>query len=171
MAQPLTLVPPPLVAPGDLTLFVVSAEQLDDYWALARPAVIAVHEETHPRWSVERVYHWLAMKQAFLNLTFFKDEPEPVGVTVVCADGDPMAVRGDALLLFAWADKKNQTRGISEAVLRFTDEQIAERCKAAGFRVLRCMSPRPGLLGKKKRPGAAIKLGYKLAGYIFVKEL
>lgn len=162
---------------ADALAFVMPpVEDLDHWWENGvKQAVEDVKRRTQPSWPVARVYHWLATKAAFLGLTFVGEEM--VAVTVVCRDGDALAAPVDALVLLAWSDPKNVKRGIEEAVRVFTQHEVDEHARKAGFRRLKMFSPRMGMLGRpdrpgrKGKPGFAIRLGWRLGGLMFVKDL
>jgi hypothetical protein len=153
----------------EFEFIVVPVAQLDDWWDHVRDAIQSVREKTGARWSTELVYHWVASQRASLNIT--RHDGEIIGVSVVCQDGDAMARPHDGLILLAWSDPKNQQRGFAEAEIRFTEAQIVDRLRQSGFKKVTWFSPRRGWLGKKSRPGLALRLGYELRGYIFAKEI
>jgi hypothetical protein len=149
---------------------------IDHWWErVIRGAVEDVKRRTNPSWPVARVYHWLATDAARAGLTFFGDEL--VAVTIVCADGDRLASPRDGLVLLAWSDPKNRSRGIDEAVRKYTQHEVENHAREAGFRRLKMFSPRIGMLGRpdrpgrKGKPGFAIRLGWRLGGLMFVKDL
>lgn len=159
-----------------LGFFAPDADDIDHWWANGvERAVEEVRQKTKPSWPTARVYHWLITKAAFLGLTFFGEEM--VAITIICADGDRLATPRDGLVLLAWSDPKNRVRGIDEAVRVFTQREVDTRARAAGFRRLTMYSPRIGMLGRpdrpgrKGKPGFALRLGWRLGGLRFVKDL
>lgn len=166
------------VAPEDAALefFAPEVDDLDHWWENGvKQAVEEVKRKTKPSWPVARVYHWLATKAAHLGLTFFGDDL--VAITIICQDGDRLASARDGLILLAWSDPKNRSRGIDEAVRTYTQHEVDQRARAAGFRRLTMYSPRIGMLGRpdrpgrKGKPGFAVRLGWRLGGLRFVKDL
>lgn len=165
-AEPETQFAFAMMPPGDI----------DHWWdRCVCAAVEEVKRRTKPAWPVARVYHWLATNVARAGLTFFGDEL--VAVTIVCSDGDALAGPRDGLVLLTWSDPKNRARGIDEEVRRFTQQEVDNHARAAGFRRLKMFSPRIGMLGRpdrpgrKGKPGFAIRLGWRLGGLMFVKDL
>lgn len=170
------------VVPADVTevqlgFFSPDADDIDHWWENGvKQAVEEVKRKTKPAWPVARVYHWLITRAAFLGLTF-SGENDLVAITIVCPDGDRLATPRDGLVLLAWSDPKNRTRGIDEAVRIFTQREVDARARAAGFRRLTMYSPRIGMLGRpdrpgrKGKPGFAVRLGWRLGGLRFVKDL
>lgn len=162
-------------ADGGLAFYVVPQAELAEWWPKVRDALDAVIRKTRPSWIPEQIYHVLAMGHAWLNLTLW--DGDVVGMSIVCRDGDQFAGRTDALILAAWSDPKNLQRGIEADVSAFTQRNIEERCRAAGFRYLRMHSPRKGWLsgkriGKQKNDqGLAERLGYRVQDVVYVKAL
>lgn len=150
--------------------------EIDHWWELRiREAVEDVKRRTKPKWPVARVYHWLATDTARAGLTFYGDSL--VAVTIVCGDGDALAAPSDGLVLLTWSDPKNRTLGIDEYVRVFTQREVERHAREAGFRRLTMYSPRIGMLGRpdrpgrKGKPGFAVRLGWRLEGLRFVKDL
>ena len=162
-------------ADSGLLFYVVPQGELSAWWPKVRGALDSVIRKTRPSWIPEQIYHVLALGHAWLNLTLW--DGEVVGMSIVCRDGDQFAGRTDALILAAWSDPKNMQRGIEAEVSRFTQAQIEDRCRAAGFRFLRMHSPRKGWLsgkriGKHKNDqGLAERLGYRVQDVVYVKDL
>ena len=168
--------PPMALASPGLAFYMPGAADLDYWWEHGVSAAVEdVKRRTKPSWPVARVYHWLATGVAHLGLTMV--DHELVGVTIVCRDGDALATPQDALVLLAWSDPKNVSRGVEEEVRVYTQRQVDEQARQAGFRRLKMFSPRMGMLGRpdrpgrKGRPGFAIRLGWRLGGLMFVKDL
>lgn len=114
-------------------------------------------------WGPEEMRAALEQPRAFLCVTFH--DKRPVGVTVLCRDGDQFAEEFDWLIWIAWADPENTKRGIARHVREFTRDSLKAAAKKAGARRLKMYSARPGW------ERAAKELGFELAYRAYTLEI
>jgi hypothetical protein len=147
----------------ELHFVVVPTAEAPFWWDVLQRAIDGVHGKMRSSWDASGMQRAILERRAFLCLTFHVKHP--IGVTVICPDGDQFAEATDWLVWIAWSDPANVANGIAEHAKRFTDDSVTAAARSAGARRLKTHSPREGMMRM------LVPLGWRFASYTFVKDL